>query len=48
VSVSSEAEKVINSTNDKSFPAKSMLDLPDNIGDKDYYVISQHGVNALY
>lgn len=48
VSISpAEAEKLI-TNNDKSFPAKSMLDLPDNIGDKDYYVISQHGVNALY
>jgi hypothetical protein len=50
VSISStEAEKLINNNNnDKSFLAKSMLDLPDNIGDKDFYIISKHGVNALY
>jgi len=44
---SSEAEKLINSTKDKSFPAKSMLDPTDNIGDKDYYIISQQGVDIL-
>jgi hypothetical protein len=42
---SSEAEKLIN--NDKSFPAKSMLDSTDSIGDKDYYIISQQGVDIL-
>lgn len=44
---SSEAEKLINNTKDKSFPAKSMLDPTDNIGDKDYYIISQQGVDIL-
>jgi hypothetical protein len=47
VSISSEAEKVINSTNDKSFSAKSMLDSTDNIGDKDFYIIPKEGVEVL-
>lgn len=45
---STEAEKLINNNNDKSLSGKSMLDLPDNIGDKDFYIISKHGVNVLY
>ena len=48
VSISStEAEKLINSTKDKSFPAKSMLDPTNNIGDKDFYIIAKEGVEVL-
>ncbi len=48
VSISStEAEKLINSTKDKSFPAKSMLNPNDNIGDKDFYIIAKEGVEVL-
>jgi len=43
---SSEAEKLI-VTKDKSFPAKSMLDPNDNIGDKDFYIIAKEGVEVL-
>jgi hypothetical protein len=47
VSISSEAEKVINTTKDESFLAKFMLDSTDNIGDKDFYIISKEGVEVL-
>lgn len=43
---SSEAEKLI-ITKDKSFPAKSMLDPTDSIGDKDFYIIAKEGVEVL-
>ena len=45
---STETEKLINSSNDKSFPAKSILYPTDGIGDKDYYIISQQAVEGLY
>lgn len=41
------AEKLIDKIKDKSFPAKSMLDPTDSLSDKDFYIISQHGVEAL-
>jgi hypothetical protein len=44
---SAEAEKLINNTKDKSFPAKSILDSTDSVGDKDLYIISQQGVDIL-
>ena len=43
---SSEAEKLIKSSKDSSFPAKSMLDSTDN-SDTNYYIISQQGVDIL-
>jgi hypothetical protein len=49
MSVSSiEAGKLITNADDKSFPAKSILDPTDGIGDKDYYIISQQAVEVLY
>jgi hypothetical protein len=48
ISISSaETEKLINSAKDKSFPAKSMLNPNDNIGDKDFYIIAKEGVEVL-
>lgn len=44
---SAGAEKLIEKINDKSFPAKSMLDPTDSLSDKDFYIISQQGVEAL-
>jgi len=42
VSISlTEVEKLINSTKDKSFPAKSMLNPNYNIVDKDFYIIAK-------
>ena len=42
----SKAEKLIKSSKDSSFPAKSMLDSTDN-SDTNYYIISQQGVDIL-
>jgi hypothetical protein len=48
ISISStESEKLIEKIKDKSFPAKSMLDPTDSLEDKNFYIISQHGVEAL-
>jgi hypothetical protein len=44
---STETENLINNTKDKSFPIKSVLDPTNNIEDKDYYIISQQGVDIL-